>query len=199
VRRDLTRLAAVAAIGGLLVAAYTSYRIWDQGNRDEGRPADAIVVLGAAQYNGRPSPLFRARLDHAVRLYREGIAPILVVTGGKGRPDDTTTEADVARRYAISHDVPESAILVEDGGRTTLESLRTVGAMLRERRLQSAVFVSDRPHMLRVLKMARDQGIEAYGSPTTTSPTESSPVEQVKDTIHEIGGLGLYFLTGTGP
>ena len=198
-RRHLTRLLAAALFGGLLVVAYTSYRIWDQGARDEGRPADAIVVLGAAQYNGRPSPLFEARLDHAVRLYHGGIAPILVVTGGKGRPDDVTTEAAVAKRYAIQHDVPEEAILVEDQGRTTLESLRTVGAMLHERDLASAVFVSDRTHMLRVLRMARDQDIQAFGSPTTTSPIESSPIEQVQDTIHEIGGLGFYFLTGTGP
>jgi len=94
--------------------------------------------------------------------------------------------------------VPASAILVEDRGRNTLESLRAVGSMLRDRQLQDAVFVSDRSHMLRVLRMARDQGIAAYGSPTTTSPTESSLSERAQDTIHEIGGLALYFLTGTG-
>jgi uncharacterized SAM-binding protein YcdF (DUF218 family) len=94
--------------------------------------------------------------------------------------------------------VPADAILVEDQSRTTLEQLRTVGEMLRDRGLQSAVLVSDRTHMLRSLRIARDQGIEAYGSPTTTSPVESNVVEQLKDTVHEIGGLGVYFLTGTG-
>jgi uncharacterized SAM-binding protein YcdF (DUF218 family) len=198
VRRDLTRLAAAAALGGVLVVAWTTFRIWSVGSVDEGRPAGAIVVMGAAQYNGRPSPLFRARLDHAVSLYQRGLAPLFVVTGGRGRPTDTTTEAEVARAYALANGVPDDAILVEDGGRTTLESLRTVGTMLRERGVESAVFVSDRTHMLRVLRMARDQGIRAYGSPTTTSPAEASVVDRIADTIHEIGGLGLYFLTGTG-
>jgi uncharacterized SAM-binding protein YcdF (DUF218 family) len=195
---NVTRLLLAAAAGTILVALYTTFRIWDQGLRDDSRPADAIVVLGAAQYNGTPSPLFRARLDHAIALYHEGIAPILVVTGGKGREGDITTEAEAAMAYAVAHDVPASAILVEDRGRNTLESLRAVGSMLRERQLQDAVFVSDRSHMLRVLRMARDQGIAAYGSPTTTSPTESSLSERAQDTIHEIGGLALYFLTGTG-
>jgi uncharacterized SAM-binding protein YcdF (DUF218 family) len=195
---NVTRLLLAAAAGTILVALYTTFRIWDQGLRDDSRPADAIVVLGAAQYNGTPSPLFRARLDHAIALYHEGIAPILVVTGGKGREGDITTEAEAAMAYAVAHGVPASAILVEDRGRNTLESLRAVGSMLRERQLQDAVFVSDRSHMLRVLRMARDQGIAAYGSPTTTSPTESSLSERAQDTIHEIGGLALYFLTGTG-
>ncbi len=196
--RNLTRLGIAAVVGAIAVAAYTSFRIWDQGGRDDSRPADAIVVLGAAQYNGRPSPLFQARLDHAIQLYEDGIAPILIVTGGKGLAGDVVSEAEVARAYAIEHGVPAEAILVEDRGTNTLESLKTVGTMLREQSLDTAVFVSDRTHMLRVLRMARDQGVTAYGSPTTTSPTESSVVEQVKDTIHEIGGLGLYFLTGTG-
>ena len=195
---NLTRLGFAAIAGVIAVTAYTTYRIWDQGRRDDSRQADAIVVLGAAQYNGRPSPLFQARLDHAIQLFDDGIAPILVVTGGKGLAGDVVSEAEVAQAYAIEHGVPAAAILVEGQGKNTLESLQTVGSMLHERNLQTAVFVSDRTHMLRVLRMARDQGVTAYGSPTTTSPTESSVVEQLKDTVHEIGGLGLYFLTGTG-
>jgi len=199
VLRDLTRLAIVALLGGLVVAGYTAFRIWDRGGRDEARPADAIVVLGAAQYNGTPSPLFKARIAHAVQLYMAGIAPVFIVTGGKGGDRDVTTEADAARAYAITLGVPDAAILVEDESRTTLQQLRTVGVLLRERGLGSVVIVSDRTHMLRSLRMARDQGIEAYGSPTTTSPVESNLVEQVKDTIHEMGGLAVYFLTGSGP
>jgi uncharacterized SAM-binding protein YcdF (DUF218 family) len=196
--RHLASVGAAVLVGAALVAAFTTFRIWDQGARDEARAADAIVVLGAAQYNGTPSPLFEARLEHAVRLYQNGIAPVLVVTGGKGRPEDVTTEAATARAYALAHGVPDEAILVEDESRTTLEQLETVGRMLRDRGLGTAVLVSDRTHMLRSLRIARDQGFEAYGSPTTTSPTESSPVEQLKDTIHEIGGLGLYFVAGAG-
>lgn len=197
-RRDVTRLALASLAGLLFVIAYVSFRIWDQGNRDDSRPADVIVVLGAAQFDGRPSSVFQARLEHAVALYQAGVAPILVVTGGK-LPGDRTTEAATARIYALEHGVPDAAILVEDRGRTTLESLRTVGAMLRDRGAGSAVFVSDRTHMLRVLRIARDQGITAYGSPTNTSPSDTTAPRRLEATLHELGALGLYFVAGTGP
>jgi uncharacterized SAM-binding protein YcdF (DUF218 family) len=198
VLKDLTRVGVAALAGLLLVVAYTTWRIWDQGNHDDVRPADAIVVLGAAQYNGVPSPIYQARLDHAIDLFNEGVAPALVMTGGN-KPGDETTEAEAGRRYAIARGVPGEAILVDDRSHTTLESLRAVGAMLRERGLTSAVFVSDRTHMLRVLRMAHDQGIEAYGSPTRTSPIDASAAEQLRATAREVGALGAYFLTGTGP
>jgi len=198
VLKDLTRLALAVVAGALLVLAYTTWRIWDQGNQDDPRPADAIVVLGAAQYNGVPSPIYRARLDHAIDLFEDGLAPALVMTGGK-LPGDKTTEAEAGRRYAISKGVPEDAILVEDHGRTTLESLRTVSRMLTERGLHSAVFVSDRTHMLRVLRIAHDEGLEAYGSPTRTSPIDASASERLRATMHEVGALALYFLAGNEP
>ena len=196
--RDLARVGLACLAGLLLVIAYTTWRIWDEGNQDGGRPADAIVVLGAAQYNGVPSPIYRARLDHAIELYEEGLAPALVMTGGK-LPGDRTTEAEAGRKYAISKGVPSDAILVEDQGRTTLESLRTVSQILRDHDLKTAVFVSDRTHMLRVLRIAHDQGIEAFGSPTRTSPIDSSASARLRATAHELGALGLYFLAGTGP
>jgi uncharacterized SAM-binding protein YcdF (DUF218 family) len=196
--KDLSRVGLACLAGILLVLAYTTWRIWEQGAHDDARPADAIVVLGAAQYNGVPSPIYRARLDHAIQLYEEGLAPEIVMTGGK-LPGDKTTEADAGRAYAIAKGVPADAILVEDQGRTTLESLRTVGGMLRDRDLRTAVFVSDRTHMLRVLRIARDEGIDAFGSPTRTSPIDSNPSERLRATIHEVGALGLYFLAGTGP
>ena len=195
---DLSRLVAAAILGGIVVVGYTTFRIWDRGGRDDARPADAIVVLGAAQYDGTPSPVFEARLRHAVELFHRGVAPVLVVTGGK-LPGDRTTEAAAARAYALDNGVPDEAILVEDAGRTTHESLRAVGALLGERGLTSAVFVSDRTHMLRVLRIAQDQGLAAFGSPTTTSPIESAWVRRIDATIHEVGALGLYFLAGTGP
>jgi uncharacterized SAM-binding protein YcdF (DUF218 family) len=196
--RDLAKIVLAGLTGAFVVAGYTTWRIWDQGGRDESQAADAIVVLGAAQYNGVPSPIFEARLAHAVDLYHGGVAPVLVVTGGK-LPGDRTTEAATARTYALANGVPDDAILVEDEGRTTLESLRSVAGMLEDRRLRSAVFVSDRTHMLRVLKIARAEGIQAYGSPTTTSPSESSPIDRLRATMHEIGALGVYFVGGTGP
>jgi uncharacterized SAM-binding protein YcdF (DUF218 family) len=196
--RGVIRFAAVAVAGVLLVTVYATWRILAQGERDDARPADAIVVLGAAQYDGRPSPVFRARLEHAVALYHEGIAPFLVVTGGKA-DGDRTTEAASARAYAIANGVPPDAILVEDEARTTLQSIRAVGALMRASDLQSAVFVSDRQHMLRVLRMAADEGLIGWGSPTTTSPLEGDAVARVDAMVHELGALAIYFVTGDSP
>jgi uncharacterized SAM-binding protein YcdF (DUF218 family) len=194
-RRDLIRLAAAASLGLILAGGYATYRIWAQGQHDEERPADAIVVMGAAQYDGRPSRVFAARLDHAVSLYLAGVAPKLVVTGGKAE-GDRTTEADAGREFAIKLGVPAEDILVEDQSRTTLESIRSVADLLDANGLHSAVFVSDRPHMLRVLRMAADEGITAWGSPTRTSPIEGDLAGQVDATVHELGALAYYFLTG---
>jgi uncharacterized SAM-binding protein YcdF (DUF218 family) len=191
----LVRLSLAAIVAAVLVLGWVSFRIWDIGNRDDQRAADAIVVLGAAQYNGRPSAILRARLEHAIDLYQSGVAPYLVVTGGKA-DGDTTTEADSARAFAIGRGVPAAAILSENRGRTTLESLRGVAAVLRDRDLQTAIFVSDRSHMLRVLRIARDEGIGAYGSPTATSPSDSTLEDRFRATVRELGGLALYFVTG---
>jgi uncharacterized SAM-binding protein YcdF (DUF218 family) len=196
--RALARLILAGVIVGVALAGYTAYRIWDQGNRDERPAADAIVVMGAAQYDGRPSPLFAARLDHAIELFHTGVAPWLVVTGGK-REGDRTTEAATARAYAIRHDVPEEAILVEDQSRTTLQSIRLVAALMADRALDSAVFVSDPSHMLRVLRMASDEGITGYGSPTRTSPLERDVARRADAIVHELGALAIYFVTGESP
>lgn len=196
--RALARLLLVGLIAGFALAGYTAYRIWDQGNRDERPAADAIVVMGAAQYDGRPSPLFAARLDHAIELFHNGVAPWLVVTGGK-REGDRTTEAATARAYAIRHDVPEEAILTEDQSRTTLQSIRFVAALMADRELETAVFVSDPSHMLRVLRMASDEGITGYGSPTRTSPVERDVARRADAIVHELGALAIYFVTGESP
>ena len=193
--RDLMRLVGAACLGVVLATGYTTYRVWAQGQKDEERPADAIVVMGAAQYNGRPSPVFAARLDHAVALFLGGEAPRLVVTGGKAA-GDRTTEAAVGRAFAIEHGVPPDAIIVEDRSRTTLESVRAVAALLKADGATTAIFVSDRPHMLRVLRMAADAGITAWGSPTRTSPIESDLAGRVDATVHELGALAWYFLAG---
>ena len=188
-------------IGGIVVAVAAgaaTFQIWRQGNADERRPADAIVVLGAAQYDGRPSPVFEARLEHAVSLWNEGLAKAFVVTGGK-LPGDRTTEAAVAREYAIAHGVPEAAIFGEDQAHNTLTSLTAVAEQLDKRGMTSAIFVSDPTHMLRVLRIADDLGIDAYGSPTATSPVAQDPVRSAQATIHELGALAVYFLSGGAP
>ena len=193
---NLVRLALTGIIAGVVVIGWATYRIWDVGSRDDQRRADAIVVLGAAQYNGRLSAILKSRLDHAIDLYEAGLAPYIVMTGGKGGPTDVTTEAESGRAYAIQRGVPVNAILMENRGRTTLESLRGVAEVFRDRGLHSAVFVSDRSHMLRVLRIARDEGIAASGSPTATSPSDLTLDDRVKATVHELGGLFLYFVTG---
>jgi uncharacterized SAM-binding protein YcdF (DUF218 family) len=195
---NLVRLALAGIAAALLVAGWATYRIWDVGNRDDRPAADAIVILGAAQYNGRPSAILKARLEHAIDLYRDGVARYLIVTGGKA-DGDVTTEAATARTFAIGRGVPAAAILTEDRGRTTLESLRGAALILHDRGLQTAVFVSDRTHMLRVLRIARDEGVIAFGSPTATSPSDSTVDDRFRSTVHELGALTLYFVTGETP
>jgi uncharacterized SAM-binding protein YcdF (DUF218 family) len=195
VLQSVLLLAIGALLASIALVAYGAYRITAQGELDEQRPVDAIVVLGAAQLNGRPSDVFEARLEHAVALMKDGLAKYLVVTGGK-LPDDVTTEAAVARAWAIRHGVPEAKILGEDRGRTTLESLESVAQILRDNHLETALFVSDRTHMLRVLRMASDLGIRAWGSPAPDSPTDLDPARRQKSMLHELAGLAAYYVGG---
>jgi uncharacterized SAM-binding protein YcdF (DUF218 family) len=141
--------------------------------RDERHQADAIVVLGAAQYNGRPSPVLRARLDHAIALHRAGLAPILVVTGGTAT-GDIESEATVSRRYLLNHHIPDSTVIVKPEGRSTAASMQAVGEWLRERKLASVLLVSDPFHMARLKLEAGRMDLVAYTSPTTTSPISNS-------------------------
>jgi uncharacterized SAM-binding protein YcdF (DUF218 family) len=175
VRRILT--VAVVAAFGLWVTSAAAVLIWS--SRDEARPAHAIVVLGAAQYAGKPSPVLRARLDHALDLWKRHLASLLILTGGTGL-GDTTSEAAVGRSYARKRGVPDSAILVESEGRTTSESMRAVAGMLEVRGLQSALLVSDPFHMLRLRILARRFGFTPYTSPTQTSPISPNREERWK-------------------
>ena len=191
--RPFLQLLVVAIAGFLLVVAWAIYRIAAQGQVDEARRADAIVVLGAAQFSGQPGGVFEARLQHAVDLYKEHLAPYLIVTGGK-LPDDITTEGATARAWAIQHGVPKEAILGEYVGRNTLESLEGVAAIMAAHGMRTAVFVSDRTHMLRVLRMADDLDIRAWGSPTPTSPTDLEPDRRWRSVVHELAGLAAYYV-----
>jgi uncharacterized SAM-binding protein YcdF (DUF218 family) len=165
VRRILTIM--VLTVFALWALSAAAVLIWS--SRDEARPSNAIVVLGAAQYAGRPSPVLRARLDHALDLWNRHLGTLLILTGGTGT-GDTTSEAAVGRSYAIKHGVPDTAILMETQGRTTSESMRAVAGMLEARGLQTAVLVSDPFHMLRLRILARRFGFTPYTSPTKTSP-----------------------------
>lgn len=154
------------------------------GSRDRAKASDAIVVLGAAQYWGRPSPVLRARLDHAVDLWRRGMAPRVVLTGGVG-VGDTTSEAAVGRKYILNEGIPDSAILLETTGRTTRESLRSVAAMLQVNDFRTVILVSDPFHMLRLDILARRFGLVPYTSPTRSSPISANPGETWRYYVNE--------------
>lgn len=174
------RLVIMALVAWL--ASLVAVVAW--GARDGARPADAIVVLGAAQYSGRPSPVLKARLDHAVSLWKGGMATWLVLTGGRGT-GDTTSEAAVGRRYAVRAGVADSAILLEGEGRTTSASLQAVAGILRARGLHEAILVSDPFHMLRLQILARRYGLRPITSPTRTSPISASRTESIAYILSE--------------
>jgi uncharacterized SAM-binding protein YcdF (DUF218 family) len=188
-RRILT--VGMVTVFALWLISAVSVLVWS--SRDEARPAQAIVVLGAAQYAGKPSPVLRARLDHALDLWNRHLASLLILTGGTGS-GDTTSEAAVGRKYAKRHGVPDSAILVENEGRTTSESMRAVAGMLEVRGLQSALLVSDPFHMLRLRILARRFGFTPYTSPTRTSPISPNREERWKYIFSESLKAPMAFL-----
>ncbi|MEP7324305.1 MAG: YdcF family protein [Gemmatimonadota bacterium] len=141
--------------------------------QDQRQKGDAIVVLGAAQYNGRPSPVLKARLDHGIELFKAGLAPRLMVTGGTAS-GDTESEAMVSRRYVLGNGIPDSAIIVRPEGRSTEASMEAVGAWLKERDLHTVLLVSDPFHMCRLRYVTRRMDLVPYSSPTTTSPISQS-------------------------
>jgi uncharacterized SAM-binding protein YcdF (DUF218 family) len=171
------------AIPILLFAAvvYTSslVMVLIVSQQDQRQTVEAIVVLGAAQYNGRPSPVLRARLDHALGLYRDGVAPLIVVTGGVGR-GDTTSEALVGERYLRAHGVPENGVAAAGEGRTTMSSMTAVAAWLRGRGISRVLLVSDPFHMFRLRLEARRNNLVAFTSPTESSPISDNPVLELR-------------------
>ncbi|GIU87078.1 MAG: hypothetical protein KatS3mg009_1593 [Acidimicrobiia bacterium] len=171
-RRVLRTALRVALVAAGLLAAYllvTFVQVWRAARHDGARPSDAIVVLGAAQYDGRPSPVLAARLDHALDLYEEGIAPVIVVTGGR-QEGDRFTEATAAATYLHEHGVPDDVILRETTGRSSWESLAAAARFLAARDLTRVVLVSDPYHAARIDAIASEVGLDATVSPTRTSP-----------------------------
>ena len=188
--RSLTRAVVLILILSWLMSL-GAVMLWER--RDDARAADAIVVLGAAQYDGRPSPVLKARLDHAVSLWDRHLAPRLVLTGGMG-DGDTTSEAAVGRRYAVKHGVPDSVILMETRGRTTAESVQRVAAMLDSLSRREVILVSDPFHMLRLSILARRFGLSPRTSPTRTSPISASKTESWRYALSESVKVPLTFL-----
>lgn len=161
----------------VLYLATTLVAVVRTGQAEQARPVDAIVVLGAAQFDGRPSPVLQARLDHALELWNAGWSDTVVVTGGK-LPGDRFTEATVSAEYLIARGVPDASILREVQGRTTWESLSATARILASMERSSVLLVSDPYHLHRARGMARELGLEAFVSATRTSP--------------EAGGSGRY-------
>jgi len=173
--KQRSRVARRVGIGLLLVllAAIVYYgvtlaQVWSTGRADDRDPVDAIVVMGAAQYDGRPSPQLAARLDHVVEIWPTDIAPLVVVTGGN-IPGDRFTEAEASAAYLSERGVPESALLLENDGSDSYDSLAAVAEMLGERGLDSVVIVTDPYHALRSRLIAEEVGLDASVSSTDTS------------------------------
>jgi uncharacterized SAM-binding protein YcdF (DUF218 family) len=162
--------------------------VYWQARTDETRHVDAIVVLGAAQYNGRPSNVLRARLDHALELYRGGYAPAIIVTGGR-MPGDVYTEAGTSEQYLLDRGVPADAILMEDEGRDTWGSLQGVAEVAEGSGIHDILIVSDGFHLFRAELMANNLGFESYSSPATDSPIEPWSGEEFSYVIRETGGV----------
>lgn len=175
----LSLLVVRVVLGAMLVAALivggTLFRVWQVARIDDRRSADIVVVLGAAQYDGEPSAVLSARLDHAARLWRSGVAPTIVTVGGR-QDGDAYTEAEAGEIYLTSYGVPEEAVVPVGEGSDTLESLQAVARRAGIEGWDSAVLVSDPWHSLRARTMAEDYGLAAW-----TSPTRSGPVVQTRE------------------
>jgi len=172
-KQSLIRVAAglvlltIAGLGVKLFSVATDIR--RQSDVEEARPADVILVLGAAEYRGRPSPILEARLNHALFLYRQGFAPRIMTTGGKGG-DPMFTEGEVGRAYLSRHGIPSEAIIVESEGETTVHSTAAAAEIMRRMDLHSCIVVSDGYHIYRVKRMLQFQGNDVYGSPRPAEP-----------------------------
>ena len=172
-KHSLIRVAAglllltVIGLGVKLFSVATAIR--RQSDVEEARPADVILVLGAAEYRGRPSPILEARLNHALFLYRQGLAPRIITTGGKGG-DPMFTEGEVGRAYLSRHGIPSEAIIVESEGETTVHSTAAAAEIMRRMDMHSCIVVSDGYHIYRVKRMLQFQGIDVYGSPRPSEP-----------------------------
>ncbi len=162
------------------------------GERDVAQPADAIVVLGAAQYGGRPSPVLRARLDHAIELWERELAPRMILTGGTGR-GDTTSEAAVGRRYVMARGVPETAIIIEEEGLTSSQSMHAVAGMFPADDAR-VILVSDPYHMLRLSILSRRLGLTPFTSPTPNSPIWRNTEERWRYVLSESVKVPLAFI-----
>jgi uncharacterized SAM-binding protein YcdF (DUF218 family) len=190
--RFFGKVVLVVILVAIAYPAFLAFEIWQQSRHDEVRAADVIVVLGAAQYDGKPSPVLKARLDQAAYLYKEDLSPLVIVTGGK-QEGDRFTEAEVSHDYLEEQGIPEEDILEEEEGRTTYESLKQVREIAVDNGIDSALLVSDPLHSERIKRMAIDLGFEeAYASWASYERLHRSRETKMKELLHEVSALLVY-------
>jgi uncharacterized SAM-binding protein YcdF (DUF218 family) len=177
----------------VVYVASVAWEVRHYARVDEARSVDAIVVLGAAQYNGTPSAVLRARLDHAAQLWKRDYAEFIVVTGGKA-PGDTNTEAGASAAYLGTLGVPDDRVLREVQGRNSWQSLQAAARFMKERDIHSVLLVSDSFHDARIRHMAKDLGLEPYVSPTISSPIDG--VARQKYLVKEVVALSIGKIVG---
>lgn len=197
VRRALRRGVLGLILVGALVVGGTAFRVWQLGRIDDRTQADAVVVLGAAQYNGKPTPVLRARLEHAKRLYEDGVAKYIITSGGK-RSGDRYTEADAGVRWLTKNGVPADHVIPVGEGSDTLGTMQAVANTVKGRGWHTVVLVSDPWHSLRVRTMASDVGLEAWTSPTHSGPIVQTRQTQLRYILRETGAL-LYYRATRAP
>ena len=191
--RLLRRVAATVVVITTGYFALTFVQVWLAGRHDDARKAEAIVVLGAAQYDGRPSQVLAARLDHAADLYGQGLAPVVVVTGGRAE-GDRFTESGASAKYLHAKGVPDDAILREVQGRNSWQSLAASSRFLRARGITDVVLVSDPFHAARIMGIADELGLEAVTSPTRTSPIHG--VDEFRHLLTETAQVAVARIIG---
>ena len=191
----VSRVVAAAVLAAVLLIASTPLAIWWTARQDSRPASDAIVVLGSAQYNGVPSSIFEARLEHAIALYEGGVAPVIVTVGGKA-DGDQFAEAEAGRDYLAGSGIPDDALLAVPEGGDTLESIRAVSATFTERGWSGAVLVSDPWHAMRAERMAEDAGLDAESSPTRQGPAVHTRTTQFRYILRETAAYLLYRVTG---
>jgi uncharacterized SAM-binding protein YcdF (DUF218 family) len=174
VLRLVVRLLVVLVVLAVLAGGVTAVRVVQAGRADEARTADVLVVLGAAQFDGRPQEYLVARLQHARQLYESGTAPRIITLGGK-QPGDRFTEGEAGKEWLVAHGVPADSVVAVGKGSDTLGSIKAGAAVMAEHGWTSAVVVTDPWHELRSTTMLEDQGVAVYGSPTPTGPSHGGP------------------------
>jgi uncharacterized SAM-binding protein YcdF (DUF218 family) len=190
----LVRAAVAVVLAGALVVGSTAVRVWQVAREDHRPRSDAIVVLGTAQYDGRPSAVLQARLQHALSLYRDGVAPLVVTVGGR-RTGDRFTEAGAGRRWLVQNGVPGDRVVAVEQGSDTLTSVRALRREFQDRGWRTAVLVTDPWHALRSERMAKDAGIDAVPSPARSGPAVQTRDTEVRYITRETAALLYYRLS----